>query len=190
MKGYSVVASRYAEALFGLAVEQGEKANVQVAMQGLSKVYDESPEWRAFLRNPVVPIGKKKEVVQAMFAHQVPALVQLFLDKLVSSRREMLLGEIAEAYEVLHLKYEGILVAEVKSASALSDAQKVEVMSIVKNASFAKACKEVRLVEKIEPQLIGGLVVRVGDREVDASIARKLADLRQQFSSNLYTPKI
>ena len=128
--------------------------------------------------------------MQAMFAQNVPALVQLFLDKLVTSRRERLLGEIAEAYEVLHLKHEGILLAEVKSATALSDAQKTEVMAIVKNASFAKGCKEVRLVEKVDPQLIGGLVVRVGDREVDASISRRLADLRQQFSTNLYTPKL
>lgn len=190
MKAYSVVASRYAEALYGLAGEMQQKSAVYDAMQQLAAFFAESDEFRAFLRNPVLHVGKKREIIHNTLHAYLPELVMGFVDKLVAARREALLGEIAAAYQELYLRGEGVLTASVKSARPLYPDIREKLIGIVKSASVATGTKEIRLEESVDESLIGGLVLRVGDLQVDASVSRRLDDLRQVFSSNPYTPKI
>jgi len=91
--------------------------------------------------------------------------------------------EVAKEFIVQYNAYKSIQVAEVSSASGLTDKQRTQLIAAVKEIS---GMKEVQLVEKINPSLIGGFVLKVNDRQLDESISSKLNALRVQFSKNLY----
>ena len=91
--------------------------------------------------------------------------------------------EVAKEFIVQYNANKSIQVAEVSSASGLTDKQRTQLIAAVKEIS---GMKEVQLVEKINPSLIGGFVLKVNDRQLDESISSKLNALRVQFSKNLY----
>ena len=99
-----------------------------------------------------------------------------FIDIIVRKKRENYLEAIAEDFVRQYKAHKNILTAVVTSASGLDDKAKKAVAELVKVKG-----SEVELLEKTDPSIIGGLIVRVGDKQVDASIQRKLNDLKQEF---------
>ena len=97
---------------------------------------------------------------------------------LVSKNREALLPTIAEQFIKAYENHKNILTVEVTSAIKLDEAQKNKVLSLVKHDG------EINLIEKTDPSLIGGFIVRMGDKQIDASIAKKFTDLRKEIILN------
>jgi len=132
MAGYSVLASRYAHSLLSLAQEKGLTETVQADLMALKGVYNESAELRSFLKSPVIHVNTKKAVMEKAFGSKISKITLLFLEKLAEGRREMLIGEIADAFNTAVKKNKGIVTATVVSAAPINEKIRAEVTKIIK----------------------------------------------------------
>lgn len=171
-------ASRYAKALLDLAIETNQLDKVQADMVSFKQTVNGSKELANLLNSPIVKAHKKQEVLKAIFASNFSELGAKYLDLLVAKNREALLPEIATQFQALYEKHNNTVTAEVTSAVALDDTQKQKVLSLIKHDG------KVNLIEKIDPALIGGFIVKVADKQIDASIAKKFKDLRKEIILN------
>lgn len=185
MAGFSVVASRYAQSILGLAIEKNLMDVVNNDLKSIASAIRESDDLRAFMKSPIIQINTKKAVLKKAFA-SVNEFTLLFIEKLCDARRESLLVEIADAYETNYKTRKGIITAEITSASPISDKVREDIKTMIqKNPEFQKATN-IELKETVNAALIGGIIVKVEDKQIDASFSRKLAELRNAFDDNLY----
>jgi len=174
-----LVATRYAKSLLQLANEKGQLETVFSDMQLVAKVCHENKEFISFLKSPIIKTDKKVAVIKEIFAGKVSDVTSNFLVVLTHKRRELYMEQIADAFVEEYKKHKNILTAIITSASGIDSTVKAKVLELVKQNTNG----EVELVEKIDKDLIGGFVLRIGDRQVDASISRKLNDLRKAFTT-------
>ena len=186
MAGYSVLASRYAHSLLSLAQEKGLTETVQADLMALKGVYNESAELRSFLKSPVIHVNTKKAVMEKAFGSKISKITLLFLEKLAEGRREMLIGEIADAFNTAVKKNKGIVTATVVSAAPINEKIRAEVTKIIKNNKEFINASAIEIEEKVDKNIIGGIIINVGDKQVDASFSRKINEYKMAFSQNYY----
>jgi F-type H+-transporting ATPase subunit delta len=174
-----IVASRYAKSLVDLAVEQKQLDAVYKDMTLIKQSIHESRELQLFLKSPVVKPVKKVEVLKALFFSHVSKLTGGYLVLVVNKKRASILEEIAESFIEQYREHNNITTAVITSAVKLDDTVRKKALSIVKGISKG----EVELVEKVNPELIGGFILRVGDKQVDNSVSRQLNDLKKNFNT-------
>ena len=174
------VAGRYAKSLIDLAVENNNLAESYNDMVLFEKVVDETPELEAILKNPIVPLDKKVGILNGIFADKVGKLSLSFFKVVVNKGRSAILFATAKQFIQQYNKIKGIVTADVTTATALSPAAKVQIVDIVKSELGAN---EVIVNEKIDEKLIGGFILKVGDKQFDASIASGLNKLRKEFAA-------
>ncbi|HQV76152.1 MAG TPA: ATP synthase F1 subunit delta [Flavobacteriales bacterium] len=181
------VAYRYAQSLISLAKEQDSVESIQEDMHLVATTTTENHELVVLLKSPVVKADKKVLILNKIFAGKVGEVTSRFMGILVRKGREALLPEIAAAYNELYKQNKNIITAEVSSAIELSAEalEKVRAQAIEKHPG-----KTIELVQRIDPSLIGGVVIRIGDEQYDGSVSRRLSDLRRDFSKNPYIPAI
>lgn len=170
--------TRYANALLDLSIEKNQLEKVYQDIVTLKATCEGSRELVNLLNSPIVKEDKKKQALTAVFGSSFDELSINYINLLVSKNRESLLPTIAEQFIKAYENHKNILTVEVTSAIKLDEAQKNKVLSLVKHDG------EINLVEKIDPSLIGGFVVRMGDKQIDASIAKKFKDLRKEIILN------
>lgn len=185
MKGQRA-AYRYAKSLLGLAVEQNLLEDAYADMKRIASTCSESRDFVVFLRSPVVKADKKIAVINAVFGGTLSKLSSGFIAIIAQHRRENILAEIAESFVLQYREYNKISLAEVITAYKLDEAQRERIIAAIrKNEGH-----EVHISEKTDPSIIGGIIVRVGDRQYDGSILRKLRLLRKDFSTNAYVSQL
>lgn len=177
------IASRYAKSLLTLALEQGELENAYNDMKLVSETCDSSKDLSLLLQSPIVKPDKKTEILREIFASRLSKLSLSFIDIIIRKRREKYLEAIAREFLYQYKSHKNILTAIVTSAVGLDDKIRSEIMKIIKDSANA----EVELVEKADKDLIGGLILKIGDKQIDASIQRKLKELGKSFKENPYT---
>ncbi|MNK22639.1 ATP synthase subunit delta [compost metagenome] len=176
----SKAGARYAKSLLDLSKEQNAVEEVKNDMVFFEKVVDDHSELEAILKNPIVPLDKKQGILQGIFGGKVHAITASFFKLIVSKGRSSILYDTSEQFIAQYNAIKGIVTAEVTSASALTDANKAEIISLVKKELGAN---EVLVKEKVNPELIGGFILKVGDRQFDASIASGLTKLKKEFAN-------
>ncbi len=186
MAGYTVLASRYAHSILSLAKEKGLLEEVQADLSGIKKAFDESPELRSFLKSPVINVHTKKAAIEKAFGGKISKLTLLFLEKLCDARREMYIGEIADAYNDSYKSFKGVVTAKVVTAAPMNDKIRAEVTKIIKNNKEFINATSIEIEERIDKNLIGGIIINVGDKQVDASFSRKINEFKMAFSQNFY----
>ena len=179
----SRVASRYVKSLLSLAVEQNAVDAVHKDMLAFSKLCAENRAFTLMLRSPIIKHDKKKQILDAVFAGKAHKLTLAIFDVITRKNREPLLPAIADYFHVAYNDYKGIGEASVTTAVPLDAKLRSEIEQIVKKLS-SKA--QVEIQEKVDAEMIGGFVLNVGDRQVDASIKNKLKALKVKFSENPY----
>ena len=179
------VATRYAKSLLNLAIERNELERVYKDMQYVATCCD-NRDLGLLLKSPIVKTDKKKKVLDGIFAGEVSEMIMSFLNIIASKKRESALPEIADEFLVQYKVHQNIVVAQVTSPVKLSDDQKDKILNLI-NADHKGA---VEMIETIDESLLGGFIVRIGDKQIDASINRKLNELRTEFSKNLFVPEI
>lgn len=177
------VASRYVKSLLSLAVEQNALDAVYSDMLSFSKIVKENREFALMLRNPIIKHDKKRDILEKIFKGKVNKLTLAIFDIITAKNREPLLPAIAEEFHHAYNVYKNIGEATVTTAVPLDAALRAEIEGIVKKLSDKK---QVEIKEKVNPEMIGGFVLNVGDRQVDASIKNKLKALKVKFSENPY----
>ena len=179
--------SRYVKSLLDLAKEKNVLEKVHNDMLLFAKVYDENKAFALMLRSPVIPHDKKREILAKIFKGKVDNLTMSFFDIITKKNREPLLGGIAREFHNAYNEYKGIGKAMVTSAIPLDAPLRAEFESLAKKYSDKK---QVELIEKVDPEMIGGFVLKVGDRQVDASIKNKIKSLKVKFSQNPYIKEL
>ncbi|HYE97150.1 MAG TPA: ATP synthase F1 subunit delta [Rubricoccaceae bacterium] len=172
------VARRYALALYEEAAQHGAADRVDGDMGMIAETLQGARELRAAIASPVVPRPKKEALLSRLFDGKVDDLVMRFVKLLVAKQREELLPEIVAAYVALRDERHGLIEAQVRTARPLGydESRRLE------QALAARTGKKVRLRLDVDPSLLGGLVVRVGDRVFDRSLRHQLGLLREQLA--------
>jgi F-type H+-transporting ATPase subunit delta len=180
------VASRYAKSLLDLAVEKNELDSVYTDMKNFRSLTRSNREFTRLLKNPIVRNDKKMKILDAIFAGKVNPMTYSFMQIISRKNRESVLPEIADAFFTQYNTYKGISKAEVTTTFPLNDDMRKQITDLVVKMTG----NQVELVEKIDKSLIGGYVLRVGDRQIDESISSKLSELKAEFSKNPYVREI
>ncbi len=181
------VAYRYARSLMQLAQERGELESTRDDMSLVAETCANSRELRQLLKSPVVKADRKIKVIGRIFGGKVGSMTERFIDIIIRKGREGMLPEIAEAFRSLYREDQNILIAEVKSAVPLNNSSRAQVK---KMAEERHPGKSITLVETVDASLIGGVIVRIGDEQIDGSVSRLLSDLGRKFSENPYIPEV
>jgi F-type H+-transporting ATPase subunit delta len=169
------LAGRYANAVFELAQDQGAVDAVSADLASLRRAMETSPDLRRLVRSPLFDAEDQARALKAILEQMgANALSVKFVLLLAEKRRLFALTQIIAAYEHLVAASRGETEAEVIAARALSDGEITELKSVLKS----RLGKEPRLHSKIDPTLLGGLVVKVGSRMIDSSLRTKLDGLR------------
>jgi F-type H+-transporting ATPase subunit delta len=171
----SIVANRYASALFQVAKEKDQVALIGDQMRVVKEVFQQTPELLFFLKLPKIDMSKKKELVKEAFSSASPFIVNTLL-LMIENHREDNLLEMAEEYIVLANNDRGIAEATVTSVRPLSEEEKSSLSSVLAQ-KIGKKTLEIKNI--VDPKLLGGLKVRVGNRILDGSLRGKLDRLKQ-----------
>jgi F-type H+-transporting ATPase subunit delta len=172
------VARRYARALFGIGVDAGTFEALGDELGVLATLWNESDELRQALENPVFKPSEKRAVLERILPQVAPTPeVQRFVLLLLDRRRIVLLPAIARAYRDLTDAHVGRVRAEVISAEMLTPAT----LDRVRRSLEQRTGKKVLINSTVDPELIGGVVARVGDLVLDGSVRTQLEDLRARL---------
>ncbi|NMP21006.1 ATP synthase F1 subunit delta [Sulfobacillus harzensis] len=174
----AVIARPYARALFELAKSAHKEERVAEDLGRMVAVWDGDRAFRLFIRRPEISPTVKKETVHRLFG-DVDALAARLVDVVVDKKREDLLSTIYEEYRNLWDESRGILHADVISAAPISQEQQEAIAEALGRATG----HTVMTTLKQDPSLLGGLVIRMGDRVLDGSLIRRLAILGDKLRS-------
>ncbi len=182
------VASRYAKSVLDLAIESNRLEKVKDDMQSLQTLIGNSKDLAAFLKSPVIQFARKQAILQGLFAGKIDELTLKFILLLAGKQRESLLPEIVIQFMDQYRALKHISVVHVVSASELS-AEQIQMLKS-KIESSPVGFENVEIHTRIDPSLIGGFVVELDDKVLDASVRHHLEGLRKGFKTNLYESKI
>ena len=169
------VARRYATALFELAEDAKAIETVEKDLDRLDKMIDESADLKRLIRSPVYSSEEQAKALSAVFSRaEISGLVSNIGGLLARNRRLFVLPDVIRGYRALAATHRGEVTADVVSAEPLSDDQAAALGDALKESTG----KDVKLSRKVDPALIGGLVVRLGSRMIDTSLRTKLNSLK------------
>ncbi len=167
----SEVLEPYAQALMSLGKSGNLVDRFNDDVNSILSTLNESSDLRQFIVSPLAKVDTKKSVLQQVFGESVHPLTKNFLMLLVDRRRIMFLDGICKQYQVLFRKLKQTVLAEVISTVELNDGQKDAVRDRVKAMTGAN---QVELQTKLDPELIGGVIIKVGSQVIDASMRGQL----------------
>lgn len=179
------VASRYAKSLLEFAQEKGQLEQVEKDMEFFNRLCEENPSLVRTFRNPIISHDKKLAVLDKLLKGRVNDLTFSMLGIISRKSREEYLPFVAKEFIRQYRLVKGIETAEVVTTFPLTDAQRTSFINLIANSTG----KKVELKEKIDQDIIGGFVLKIGDRMVDQSVKSKLQKLRTKFKDNSYIPK-
>lgn len=175
----SLVADRYASALFDLASEQGAVAEVSGALKGFKRLLDDSAEFRTLVSSPVFSAAEQtKALTAALAAARVSGLAANFLRLVATKRRLHALPAIIDAFARLEEAASGVTRAQAIVAKPLTAREET---SLREALAFVSGGKTVNLDVTTDASIIGGVIVKLGSRMVDASIRTKLNSIRTRM---------
>lgn len=169
---------RYAQALFKLAVNKQVLYEVEAELTQVEQVFAE-PQVRSFFANPSVSMTVKKETIARLFADYVSSSVQNFLCYLIDKRRIDMLIAVIQAYRALVKQANHILEVRVTAASPLSEE---DCQALIEQLAQVTE-KNIELQVRVDRRILGGLILQIGDKWIDNSVAGKLAALKSQLLS-------
>lgn len=171
------IAHRYAQALFDIAAQDNLDA-IEAELQELTQLIEENAEVAHVLYHPHISLSEKKDLMNKIFAGQLSVTVRNFLNLLIDRRRQNYLPDIARDFSRLADGARNIVEAKVSSAIPLSEIQEQRLLGELARITG----KNVRMVKEVRPELIGGVMVQIGDRVMDGTVAFKLQRIRQSLS--------
>ncbi|GAB2534435.1 ATP synthase F1 subunit delta [Spirosoma aerophilum] len=174
----ATVAARYAKSLLDLAQEQGLTETMYKDMMFFKNTVAQSRPLMLMLKNPIVRAEKKSAVIKAAFTGRVNPVTMAFFEIIAKKNREGIMDAIADEFVSQYDKLKGVQRASVVTTVPLTALQRDQFKAMVMKTT---GCKLVELEEKLDSNLIGGYVLKLGDRQVDGSIRSQLNDLRLKF---------
>ena len=169
--GATGLAGRYATALFDLAATENALDQVAADLRGLAAMIEDSADLTRMVRSPVITRSQQGAAMAAILeAAEAAPLTRKFAGVVAANRRLFALPEIIEGYLAILAGRRGEVTAEVASATPLTDRQQADILAALENTLAGR----VTIKASVDPEMLGGLVVRVGSRLVDSSLRTKL----------------
>ncbi len=173
-------ARRYAQAVFAIALEQGEPGRWLDDLALLSDAMA-NDDFANFLDAPQPTLSQKINLIEETLGDSVSRLALNLVSLLASRNSARLARSITESYQEMLDEYNGIERAEIVSAITLSDEQQQRIETMLKDI----VGKDITATSRVEPHILGGFVARVGDKVIDGSTRTRLDDLRRQLAHGL-----
>jgi F-type H+-transporting ATPase subunit delta len=179
-----IVASRYAKSLLDLAVEKNQLDAVYADMLYIKEVCEKSKEFTQFLNSPIINVDKKVATIKIVFEGKLNAMSAGFVSIVTSKHRESIIPQISSSFIEQYKTHKNILTAIVTSANGLDAATKQKALDLVKSQLNG----EVELIEKIDSNIIGGFILKIGDKQIDRSVSRQLVNFKKESIFYLFLP--
>lgn len=173
------VALRYAQALLEVALARKLVDDLDESLRGLTAVADRHPELARFLQNPQVPLAQKKELVEKVLGDRVEPVLLQFLELLLDKGRILHLRDIQSVYAALVEEHRGLQRARVVTAVPLPD--DLEARLVDKLAALTG--RQIILEKKVDPSVVGGVCVTMGDQILDGTVRTGLQRLRESLEA-------
>lgn len=174
----SRAAIRYAKAILDTAISSGTAAKVNDDMTSIVTTVESNAELKEFLSSPIIDSNSKMNVLTEVFA-SVQAETQSLFRLLQENKRFEILGSIATQFNALFDEMNGIEVAKVTTAFPITADLEAKVLDKIATISN----KKVTIENIVDPSIIGGFILRIGDKQYNASVANRLQELRREFSN-------
>jgi F-type H+-transporting ATPase subunit delta len=181
------LASRYAKSLIDIAIEQNSLEDTLKDMELIEAICKQNSEFVAMMRSPIIKGDKKTAIIEAIFNNRVSKLTIIFLKLLINKNREQNIDEIATAFIAQYRFNKKMRMVKLTTASAV-DASVVEVLRSKLATMYSGS--SIHIETSVDASLLGGFILDMGDKQMDASIARDLNDIKKQFSKNLYVAQM
>lgn len=175
----SLIADRYAKALFKLADERANLEQVSKDMALLQSYCDEASNFAELINSPVIQPSQKKKMIHSVLDGNIDKITLNLLDLLFDNKREMFLEDINRRFISLYKEKKGIKAVVIYSAIALEE----DYVSNVKSYLEEQFKVPVELAVKNRPDLLGGFILTVDGKMVDASLSSKLKEMKQELLS-------
>jgi len=173
----SAITVRYAKAIFSLAKEKNQLVSLKEDMDLISDVCNQSVDFILLLKSPVVKTSKKVHIIQLIFQEKISALSLKFLELVTQNNREVFIPSICRNVLILIRKEKNIKTAVITTAQAIDEKLLKKATKILEE----ELGTQVELSAKINPHLIGGMILRIDDKQYDASILTQLNKLKQEM---------
>ena len=173
---------RYAKAFLQLSVEQNQLDRSYNDMMLLDNICSESKELVLLLRSPIVKTDQKLKIFDQIFKNKISDLSMSFLNIIISKKRESILSYIAKSFILLYKTHNKIETAVVTTAQPISKELKNKVLTYIKKETK----NNIELLEVVDKKIKGGVVITMGDKQLDASVLTEISKLKQRFNNNLY----
>jgi len=177
----SRAAVRYAKAVLSFALEQQKEVEVNNDMLLVVKTIDENADLQLLLSSPVIKSELKKSALKEIFTSKISSVSTGLIELLIDNKRLSILKEVAKKYTLLFDELKGIEIAKVTTAVPLTEALNKEVLAKVKEITG----KEATIENNVNPDILGGFILRIGDVQYDASVSNKLKGLKRQFENEI-----
>ncbi len=176
------VASRYAKSLLDLAVEKKVLEEVHADMKSFNEVCENNRDFYLMLKNPIIQHSKKLTILNEVFQGKFHEMSMAIFRLIIQKQRESFLPAIAKQFQIQYNINKGIESAYVTTTFPLTDDLRASFTNVVKEITG----KKVELTEKVDESILGGFVLKIGDRQIDDSLSGKLRELKLKFNHNPY----
>ncbi len=174
--------SRYAKSLLSLVVEKNMLEEALSDMKHIKKVCSTNKDLTLLLKSPVVKTDKKLSILNEIFSKQISKLTLSFITIITTKKREMHLEGIAESFVSQYKRHNNIESVTLTTANPVDETTKKEILNYLSSLGN----KDIELSEVVDEDILGGLVLRMGDKQLDASVIKNIKELKKSFTKNLY----
>lgn len=173
------IAARYARPLLDLADEKNVLDKVRKDILNFSEICNTNREFVLMLKSPIIPHAKKAAILKAIFGGKVHEMTSILFDVVTRKHRENLLPNVATEFIRLYNDKMGFQEATVTTTIVLDSSMRKAFEKLVTEISGKKPI----LKEKINPELVGGYILQLGDQQIDESLSGQLKDLKIKFQN-------
>jgi F-type H+-transporting ATPase subunit delta len=178
----SIIAHRYARALFDFAVETDILEKIKSDMDSLVDVCKSNRDFVLLLKSPIVKFHKKIAIINQIFGKQFHQASLNYLQIIIRKRRELFLREIAEHFVDLYKDFKKIKKVRLITPVTIDDQMRKKILLVLSKYTLS----QIELNEEVDVGLIGGFVLEVDGKQYDASIMTGIKKLQREFESNIY----
>lgn len=177
----SKISVRYARALYDLSVERNIASRVQKDVQFIYEVFRSSAQLVEYLNNPVVKSSEKRALLHKIFSDGIHVFTLKFLDVILDNKREDRITDITRQFISLFRKQQGITEVNLITATEVGNTEVNKIIGVL-----AKGQDKVEVTRSVNPELMGGFILRINDRQLDASVLSQLRRIRKELTVSGY----
>jgi len=179
-------ALRYAKAILSLAKQNGVDEAVNNNMKLVVDTINESNDLDVMLKSPIIKAADKRKVLTALFGDKVDNITKGLFNLLEENKRMIMLPSVAKQYSIIYDYHKNLQIAKVTTAVALTK----ELEAKIQDKVVALTGNSATIENIVDPTILGGFILRVGDVQYDASISNQFSELKREFDNSHYIPQI